>query len=73
MSGPTPIRKMRARKIGMFTRLKKGAPTLTFWPFTASESSGNTVPKNTVKAAAIRKRLFSRNADSREKIESSSL
>ncbi len=57
----------------MFTRLKNGAPTLTFWPFTASESSGNTVPKNTVKAAAIRKRLFRRKADSREKIESSSL
>jgi hypothetical protein len=72
MSGPTPIRKMRARKIGMLTRLKNGAPTLTFVPFTASESSGNTVPKKTVKAAATRKRLFRRKADSRETIESSS-
>ena len=40
MSGPTPIRKSRARKTGMLTRLKNGAPTLTLTPRSASESSG---------------------------------
>ena len=72
MSGPTPIRKSRARKMGMLTRLKKGAPTLTLIPRMASESRGNTVPKKTVKVAAMRKRLFRRKADSRETTESSS-
>ena len=56
----------------MLTRLKKGAPTLTLIPRMASESRGNTVPKNTVKVAAMRKRLFRRKADSRETTESSS-
>src|SRR2546426_1093661 len=72
MSGPTPIRKMSERKRGTFTWLKKGAPTLTFTPRSASDSSGNTVPKKTVKAAATRKTLLSRKADSRETTESSS-
>src|SRR5713101_2346064 len=72
MRGPTPMRKRRAMKIGIFTRLKKGAPTLTLTPRTASESSGKTVPKKTVKVAAIRKRLFRRKTDSRETAESSS-
>jgi len=58
MSGPTPIRKRRARKIGILTKLKKGAPTLILTPRTASDRSGKTVPKKTVKAAATR------NADS---------
>ena len=72
MSGPTPIMKSKARKTGMFTRLKKGAPTLTLTPRTASESSGKTVPKKTVKVAARSKTLLSRKADSRETTESSS-
>src|SRR5712692_9479093 len=72
MRGPTPMRKRRARKMGIFTRLKKGAPTLTLTPRTASDSSGKTVPKKTVKVAAIRKRLFRRKTDSRETAESSS-
>ena len=63
-----PMRKSRPRKSGMFTWLKNGAPTLTLTPRTASERSGNTVPKKTVKAAAIRRRLLSRKADSRETI-----
>ena len=71
MSGPTPIKKMSDRKSGMFTELKNGAPTLTFTPRTASDRSGNTVPKNTVNAAATRKTLFKRKVDSRETTESS--
>ncbi len=72
ISGPTPIRKISDRKSGKLTWLKKGAPTLTLTPRTASESNGNTVPKKTVNAAATRNTLFKRNADSRETIESSS-
>ena len=71
MSGPTPIRKSKARKTGILTRLKKGAPTLTLTPRTASDSSGNTVPKKTVKVAARNRTLLSRKADSRETAESS--
>ena len=71
MSGPTPIRNSRERKIGILTRLKNGAPTLTLTPRTASDRSGKTVPKKTVKAAATRNRLFRRNMDSRETTESS--
>ena len=56
----------------MFTRLKKGAPTLTLVPRKASERSGKMVPKKTVKLAATRKTLLRRKADSRERIESSS-
>ena len=55
----------------MLTRLKKGAPTLILTPRTASDRSGKTVPKKTVKAAATRKRLFRRKVDSRETTESS--
>ncbi len=58
--------------MGMLTRLKNGAPTLIFSPRIASDRSGKMVPKNTVKAAAIRNRLFSRNMDSRDRRESSS-
>ena len=72
MSGPTPIRKISPRNSGTFTWLKNGAPTLTFTPRTASESSGKTVPKKTVKAAATSSTLLSRKADSRETTESSS-
>jgi hypothetical protein len=72
MSGPTPMRKRRPRKRGMFTRLKKGAPTLTLVPRRASDRSGKMVPKKTVKLAATRNTLLRRNADSRETIESSS-
>ncbi|OGL13533.1 MAG: hypothetical protein A3G97_11155 [Candidatus Rokubacteria bacterium RIFCSPLOWO2_12_FULL_69_21] len=56
----------------MLTRLKKGAPTLTFTPRMASDKSGKTVPKKTVNAAATRNRLLRRKADSRDTIESSS-
>src|SRR2546429_2201819 len=66
MSGPTPIRKISPRKRGMLTELKNGAPTLTLTPRTASERSGNTVPKKTVKAAATSMTMFRRNADSRD-------
>src|SRR6266508_3930414 len=61
----------RARKTGMLTRLKKGAPTLILTPRTASEMSGKTVPKKTVKVAATRNRLFRRKVDSLETTESS--
>jgi hypothetical protein len=66
------MRKMRARKRGIVTRLKNGVPTLIFVPLTASAMSGKIVPRKTVKATATRRRLFKRNADSREMSESSS-
>jgi hypothetical protein len=72
MSGPTPIRNRSPRKSGTLTWLKNGAPTLTFTPRSASDRSGKTVPKNTVKVAATSSTLLSRNADSRETTESSS-
>ena len=72
MSGPTPIRKISERKSGTFTWLKNGAPTLTLTPRIASLRSGKTVPKKTVNAAATRKTLFRRKADSRERMLSSS-
>src|SRR5256712_11652806 len=72
IKGPTPMRKTRDRNSGTLTWLKNGAPTLTLTPRHASERSGNTVPKNTVNAAAISSTLFKRNADSRDTTESSS-
>src|SRR5437867_9865530 len=72
MSGPTPMRKMSARKRGTLTWLKKGAPTETFTPRAASERRGKTVPKKTVKVAATNSTLLRRKADSRDTIEWSS-
>src|SRR5215831_912929 len=70
MRGPTPISRRSPRKIGMFTRLKNGAPTESLTPRRASDRRGKIVPKNTVNAAATRNTLLRRNTDSREGIES---
>ena len=71
INGPTPMRKMSARKSGTLTWLKNGAPTETFTPRATSERSGKTVPKKTVKVTATSSTLLRRKADSRDTIESS--
>src|SRR3972149_229695 len=69
-SGPTPVRNSSSSPMGMFTLLKKGAPTLIFTPCTASEITGNNVPQSTEKQAASNKRLLKRKLLSRETSES---
>ena len=39
-AGPTPMRNSRAMKIGAFTALNHGAPTLIVWPDVVATSSG---------------------------------
>src|SRR5207302_8463785 len=56
---------------GIFTRLKKGGPTVTLVPCTHSESTGNRVPQRTVKQATNRIRLLNRKLDSEETSDSS--
>src|SRR5213592_4491615 len=70
-SGPIPVRKSSSMAMGMFTRLKKGGPTVTLFPCTASESTGNNVPHSTVKHEASSSRLLNRKLDSRETRDSS--
>ena len=72
ITGPTPIRKSSARPSGALTRLKNGGPTVIFTPRTHSEITGKTVPQKTAKAMPTRIRLLKRNADSRERNDSSS-
>ena len=70
-SGPTPIKRSRTTASGVTTWSKKGGPTFIRLPVTASDSTGNTVPRNTVNATARNTTLFSRKALSRESAESS--
>src|SRR5208282_6122612 len=70
-SGPTPVKNSRKRPMGMFTLLKKGAPTLILLPVKASEMTGKSVPQRTAKQAARRIKLLKRKLDSRETMESS--
>src|SRR5437660_491952 len=46
-NGPTPVRKSKRSPMGIFTLLKKGAPTLIFDPDSVSESTGKSVPERT--------------------------
>ena len=66
ISGPTPVRNIRNKPIGILMRLKNGASTLIFSPVTASEITGNSVPHSTAKQLASRIRLLNRKLDSRE-------
>src|SRR5438067_7696375 len=70
-SGPSAVSSNSNIAIGISTRLKNGAPTVTFVPCTHSDSSGKNVPQSTVKQAASSKRLFNRKLDSRETSDSS--
>ena len=49
----------------MFTRLKKGGPTVILLPRTSSERIGNSVPHSTENAMPTSSRLLKRNAASR--------
>src|SRR5581483_410681 len=69
-SGPIEVRSRRSSATGMFTRLKKGAPTVTFAPCTHSEILGKSVPHRTVKHATSNSRLLNKKLDSREISES---
>src|SRR5256885_9745006 len=70
-SGPSAVSSKSNIAIGISTRLKNGAPTVTFVPCTHSDSSGKNVPQSTVKQAASSKRLLNRKLDSRETSDSS--
>src|SRR5271165_6154546 len=65
-TGPTPVRKSRKSPIGTATRLYHGAPMVTLFPCTYSESTGKSVPQRIVKQAASKTRLLNRKLDSRE-------
>jgi len=67
INGPTPVRSIRKRPMGMFTRLKNGASTLIFSPLIASVITGNNVPHNTAKQLASKIKLLKRKLDSRDK------
>ena len=54
----------------MFTRLKKGGPTVILVPRTASERIGKSVPHSTENAIPTSTRLLNRNAASRLAIDS---
>jgi hypothetical protein len=56
--GHRPVRKSRARPIGIIAALKNGAPTVIFTPLTASEIMGKSVPQNTVKAIPTKSKLL---------------
>src|SRR5215467_1267601 len=70
-SGPTPVRNSSKSPSGMFTLLKKGAPTLIRDPVNHSENTGNRVPERTATQATRSTRLLKRKLDSRETSESS--
>jgi hypothetical protein len=59
-NGPTPVKNNSINPIGIFTRLKKGAPTVILSPLTASERTGNIVPQKTAKQIVIKITLFNR-------------
>src|SRR5215472_15642802 len=70
-SGPTPVRNSSSNPSGMFTLLKKGAPTLIREPVNHSENTGKSVPESTATQATRRTRLLNKKLDSRETNESS--
>ena len=71
MTGPIPMSARRMSPNGIFTRLKKGGPTVIFTPRTASERIGKSVPQSTENAMPTNARLLKRNAASRLAIDSS--
>src|SRR5580700_351991 len=70
-NGPTPVRKRRSKPMGMFTLLKKGAPTLILEPDSASDKTGKRVPESTAMHETKRIKLLKRKLDSRETMASS--
>src|ERR1700680_4712699 len=72
ISGPTPIRKIKASASGALTLLKNGGPTVILTPRTASDSTGNNVPQKTAKAIPTSTRLLKRKAASRDRYDSNS-
>src|SRR5713101_6153448 len=70
-SGPTPVKKRISKPMGIFTRLKYGAPTLMRLPVNYSEKTGNRVPERTATQATTNSKLLNRKLDSREMTESS--
>src|SRR5579859_4408920 len=70
-SGPTPVRNSNRSPRGMFTLLKKGAPTLMRDPVKHSEKTGKSVPDKIAIQATSRTKLLNRKLDSRETMESS--
>src|SRR5947209_6373486 len=70
-NGPTAVSSKSSNATGTLTRLKNGGPTVTLFPWTHSDRTGNSVPHNTVKQATSRSRLLNRKLDSRETSDSS--
>src|SRR5260370_12821554 len=70
-SGPTPVKNRSNNPMGIFTLLKKGAPTLMRLPVIHSEKTGKSVPERIATQDTRRIRLLNRKLDSRETIESS--
>src|SRR5271170_309871 len=64
--GPTPVRNSRSSPIGIFTLLKKGAPTLILEPESASDKTGKSVPERTATHETSRIKLLNKKLDSRE-------
>ena len=65
-SGPNGTAIIKGRNSGPKVRLKNGAPTEILSPVRTSSASGYSVPMNTVAQAAVRNRLLSTSAPSRE-------
>jgi hypothetical protein len=65
-SGPNGTATSSARNNGPKVELKKGGPIDSFIPVEASRASGYNVPKNTVRQATVRNKLFRTSAPSRE-------
>src|ERR1700746_3773080 len=70
-NGPTPVRNINIRPSGIFTLLKKGAPTLMREPVNHSENTGKSVPESTATHATSKTKLLNRKLDSRDTNESS--
>src|ERR1700722_7653504 len=70
-SGPTPVKNSNINPRGIFTLLKKGAPTLMREPVNHSEKTGNRVPESTATQATSSTRLLNKKLDSRDTSESS--
>src|SRR5438445_2694506 len=69
-SGPKPVSNNSSMAMGILTRLKNGGPTVIFVPWTASESTGKSVPHSTVKHDTSSSKLLNRKLDSRETSDS---
>src|SRR2546423_9093242 len=68
-SGPTPMRKSAGAMSGTNTASKYGGPTQILPAPTASSTSGEIVPRETLPAAAASKRLFDHKKPSLEIVE----